>query len=296
MQSKPPPIQWLPVFESAARLMSFKKAAEELCVTPPAVSQQIKVLEEYVGRALFDRSGRNLKLTQAGEYYYEIVRGIIKSHQKGYWDFERTYKSPTLQISTPLFVAQELLIPNYMSFRERAPGIELRIMTGSEFVDFENESVDAAIRFGEGRWPDLDCRLLCKIDIGVVCSKSYLAKRGLDRNDFFGAAELQQQVLLSAFADMNDWERMIPDLQPADKIICDSYFSTIKSAEEGLGVAIGLFPIINRLLHNEHLIALNTDPFDTQMAYWLVAPEHSVNQDRIDLFYEWARDLFGMLF
>ena len=88
LHQTPPPIQWLPVFEAAARHLSFKAAAEELCVTPPAVSQQIKVLEDYLNTQLFDRQGRSLRLTQAGSYYFRIAHNIVQYSRIAMLQFE----------------------------------------------------------------------------------------------------------------------------------------------------------------------------------------------------------------
>ena len=233
MQQKSPPIQWLPVFEAAARHLNFKKAAEELCVTPPAVSQQIKVLEEYLGVSLFDRSGRKLRLSSAGELYYRSTSDIIKRHNKGYRELERRYCNPMLQISAPIFVAQELLIPNYTKFKDYASNVELRITTGNEYVDFDDEPADVALRFGQGSWPDLECRLVSDVQVKLVCSQAYLDAHDMSVDDFLDKDELEKHVLISLYEGLQDWNSFYGDINPASKIVCDSYFSSVRSAEEG---------------------------------------------------------------
>ena len=117
----PPPIQWIPVFEAAARFRHFRKAADYLSVSPPAVSQQIKALETYLGIKLFRRNGPRLELTAAGAFYYEAARKTVSAHRQGFNEFDRRFNQRALRLSTPLFIAQELLISFSNFFREVDP-------------------------------------------------------------------------------------------------------------------------------------------------------------------------------
>jgi len=81
---RPPPLQWLPAFEAAGRLLSFKQAAAELFVTPSAVSQQIKLLESHLGIPLFIRRTRSIELTEAGAHYLPIVSDLLAQHRRGF--------------------------------------------------------------------------------------------------------------------------------------------------------------------------------------------------------------------
>jgi LysR family glycine cleavage system transcriptional activator len=295
MLHQPPPIQWLPAFEAAARLLNFKQAAAELCVSAPAISQQIKVLEAYLGVNLFDRSTRKLRLTEAGESYFHSAREIIQKHHKSYREFERTYRYPTLKVSAPLFIAQELLIPHYNAFKEFAPEINLRLNTGHNLVDFESEPIDAALRFGRGNWPELECRLVSRVEPRLVCSRAYLNRTGLTENTFLTKERLEQQTLISVYEDLKDWTGSYPGIKPANKMICDSYYMAFRAAEEGLGIAVGLRPVINRHIRDGRLIMLDTDPLTTDFAYWLVAPPNRARSENIDTLYRWIKSLFATL-
>lgn len=292
---KPPPIQWLPVFEAAARLLNFKEASEELCVSPPAVSQQIKVLEEYLGVSLFDRSTKKLRLTDAGQFYYEYAEDIIKRHVNSYRHFERKYRYPILQLSAPIFIAQELLIPNYPNFSQYSPDVDLRITTGNEYIDFENEPLDAALRFGPGNWPDLDCRFITDVEPKLVCSPEYFQHHDLSQEDLITKEELEEHTLLSVFENLSDWHNVLSGVMPNRKIVCDSYFSVIRSAEEGLGIGVGLKPIVNRLVDSKRLVYLNTESMSTDYSYWLVAPHNRADTKQVDALYQWLTSLFDKL-
>jgi len=290
---KSPPIQLIPVFETCARLMSFRKAAEFLHVTPPAVSQQIKTLESFLDTELFDRKKKQLRLTVAGEYYFKIATDIMKLHQQGFSEFDRRFKNRSLQVSTPLFIAQELLIPNYLSFRDKVPNTQLRLSTGSEYSNFVSDSIDVAIRFGMGPWPEFDCRLLCKLDFSPVCSLKYLNKSGLSKNCTL--EDLNNQTLISIHEDFNEWTVLNPNIRPKEVIVCDSYFAVIKSAEAGLGLALGALPAINRLLNEEKLVMPLNEIIASNYGYWMVSPRRYDHSGIIDFFYDWAKTLFMTL-
>ena len=287
-----PPIQWLPTFEAAARLLSFKAAAEELHVTPPAISQQINALEQWLELALFERQTRKLKLTPAGQYYLKVAQNILLEHVQGYLELERRFKIKALNISTPLFLAQELLIPNYLSFSDYAPGIELRLETRMSLVDFENESLDAAIRFGDGNWPSLDCKKLGDSYISLVCSQDYL-----DRYGPIDISDLSKHRLLSISPELSDWSALygksLPKNQP--RIVCDSYMAAIKSAAEGLGIAAGIFPLVGLWVKNEKLVIPLEKKYHNGNTYWLVSPAREEQTQAIEGLYHWVKGLFDTL-
>lgn len=287
-----PPIQWLPTFEAAARLLSFKAAAEELHVTPPAISQQINALEQWLELELFERKPRKLKLTPAGQYYLKVARKTLLEHVQGYLELERRFKTKALNISTPLFLAQELLIPNYLSFSDYGPDIELRLETRMSLVDFENEALDAAIRFGDGNWPGLDCKKLGDSYISLVCSQDYLATHGpIDINN------LTAHRLLSIYPELSDWTALNgkPLAKDQSRIICDSYMATIKSASEGLGIAVGIFPLVGLWVKNEKLVIPLEKKYNNGNTYWLVSPAREEQTQALEGLYQWVKELFDTL-
>jgi len=295
MSQNPPPIQWLPAFEAAARLLNFKQAAEELNVSPPAISQQVKVLETYLGVTLFDRSTKKLRLTAAGEFYYKNSKNIVNYHLSGHEEFKRNFLKPTLQLSAPHFVTHELLIPNYALFKEYAPGIDLRLIAENTYTDFEHSTVDAAIRFGQGNWPGVNCRFVCEVEPRIVCGATYLEQRGLAKNLFMSPQELSNHVLLSVFEDLRIWKSFYSNLESDKKIHCDSCSTAMKSAEEGLGVAVGMKPLINRLVSVDKLVLLNSAESSSDYSYWFVAPPGRASGKNLDALYRWIKAIFDSL-
>ncbi len=288
---KTPPIQWLPVFEAAASQLSFKKAAEILCVTPPAVSQQIKALENWLGVALFTRQTRQLALTAEGEFYLDVAREVLHAHTQGYAGFKRRFDERSFKISTSVFVAQELLIPNYLSFADFCSDTELRIEAGMSLVDLENEAIDATIRFGSGNWPNITSHKLCNIDIAPVCSPNYFSKNPIRKID-----DLKNHKLIMTAGMFEVWEQwgLGENLSNQECMVCDSYMSVMKAASEGLGVTMGFFPIANSWVNKGLLVAPFTQRTTTPYAYWVCYPSNHPHP-ATEAFLKWSESVFEQI-
>lgn len=165
-----PPLAALRAFEAAARHLSFRRAADELAVTPTAISHQIRLLEETLGLALFARHVRRVALTEAGFRLYPTLRD-------GFDAFERTIaelspqsrrKAVTLTATT-LFTARRLL-PALGAFRTRHPEFDLRLHAADEVVDLHSGLADIAVRYGAGPFEGLVAEPLLSERFGVLCS------------------------------------------------------------------------------------------------------------------------------
>lgn len=175
---KLPPLGALRVFEAAARRLSFKDAADELSVTPTAVSHQIRHLEETVGVRLFERSSRQVQMTPAGQQLYPVVRD-------GFDNLERAVRglngSPVAKVatlsSTVAFMARRL-VPVSGDFRQAYPDWSLRLDASNALADLDHDA-DAAIRYGGGRHPGLMVEHLFRDRFAPVCCPG-LAVRSLD--------------------------------------------------------------------------------------------------------------------
>lgn len=286
----PPPIQWLVTFECAASTLSFKRAAELLNVSPSAVSQQIKTLEGWLDTPLFERHTRSISLTPAGVHYHQVAASLVQTHRRGHAEFLRRFHNTSLHVSAPLFVAQELMIPGYLSFSDFLPDTELRIEARSSYVDFDAEPIDVAIRFGDGHWPQLDVRKLCEVALAPVCSEAYLRE-----NPMQTLQDLRQQKLIVPMAESPLWQTVLGEsaLNENNLLICDSYLAAITSASKGLGVVLALLPSSNNWINDGRLVM----PFDIQIAtpfaYWMVTPQSNEVSEELSAFYRWAKALFG---
>ncbi|HNS87071.1 MAG TPA: transcriptional regulator GcvA [Parvularculaceae bacterium] len=169
-----PPLNALKVFESAARHLSFTKAADELHVTPGAVSQQIKALEDYIGSRLFRRTKRALLLTDAAQASLPILREAFDKLEEAARILMARGDSRRITVSVAPSLAAKWLVPRLDRFHERHPEVEVWISADMEVVDFAVDDVDLAIRYGPGRYPGLEVELLMEETILPVCSPRLL--------------------------------------------------------------------------------------------------------------------------
>jgi len=251
MKLRDVPLAFLPTFEAAGRLGSFAAAATELCLTPSAVSQQIRGLEEALGVSLFERTGRTAALTLEGEMYLKEVRKSLQELATSTSRLRRRNREAVLRMSTVSMAAHEFLVPRLGSFQERFPGIELCIETTNEVIDFKVSDYDAALRVGES-WPDLQVHALGGASVAAVCSHKLARaiKSPLDLCDHTlldpaGSGERALQMLLSAHGRS--------DLRPVRTWHFETCYDTLRAAEHGLGVAFAVFPVATPLVQSGKL-------------------------------------------
>src|SRR3954467_15998308 len=172
-----PPLNSLKAFEAAARSESFTRAAEELCVTQGAVSQQVKALEATLGLKLFARERQRLAITDAGRDYLAVVRDALDRIAVGTERLVQRQRSGALSISTSPDFAAKWLVHRLGRFAEAHPDIDLRVSATLHHVDFAREEVDLAVRHGDGKWPGLDFARLCAEQLFAVCSPKLVSGR-----------------------------------------------------------------------------------------------------------------------
>jgi LysR family glycine cleavage system transcriptional activator len=165
-----PPLNALRFFEAAARHSSFLHAAKELHVTASAISHQIRTLEEFVGTPLFRRDGRQVLLTHEGENYLQAVREGLALLAAATDRLVAPRSSGILTLSVAPAFATPWLVPRLAAFQLKHPDIEVRLISSLDLVDFSKSDVDAAIRYGAGRWPGLQSHRLFSDDLVPVAS------------------------------------------------------------------------------------------------------------------------------
>lgn len=251
MKLRDVPLGFLPTFEAAGRLGSFAAAATELCLTPSAVSQQIRGLEDALGVSLFERTGRTAALTLEGEMYLKEVRKSLQELATSTSRLRRRNRESVLRMSTISMAAHEFLMPRLTAFHRCFPGIELCIETSNDVVDFKVSDYDAALRVGEG-WADLQVHALGRASIAAVCSQE-LARSIHDPLDLCehtlldpaGAGERALQMLLASQGR--------PDLRAVRTWHFETCYDVLRAAEHGLGVAFAVFPVATPLVHSGKL-------------------------------------------
>lgn len=290
-----PSIQWLVPFEAAARLLSFKRAAEELHVTPPAVSQQIKLLEQHFGIKLFERKTRALALTPAGASFYQTAQQVLNAYDVGCHALYRQYKQKAFYVATEPYIAHTLLIPNLMSFRKMSEvqlqNIELRVETRLSMVGMNLDEVDAGIRFGDGNWEGMVAYPLADVSMVPVGRRDYFARNpvagleDLHRHNFFYPSS-QQTVLTPFLSELGQ-----KGVAPKEAIACESYLDAMTAASEGLGVTVALLPYANRWINEGKLVVPFEIHWPTKSKFWVVYREGYGDQQKMQVFCEWLRKI-----
>ena len=249
------PLAALRTFEVAARLQSFKLAAQELSVTPTTVSNQIRKLERDWGCQLFIRKTRQLILTDVGRSLAQTVNrafGDIKAEIEAHVTMAK--KTVTLEVG-PIF-ASRWLIPRLNRFRRQHPDIELVLHHGSRISSAENMNADAdaAVDWGEGNWPGLESTHLLRISYLPILSP-HLAK---EKGGFNKPTDLLRFTILhhSDRSEWDDWLSLaaLPGLDFIDETMIEDSNVILQAAIDGHGVALGIFPFIQTEVDQGRLI------------------------------------------
>jgi len=289
-----PPLHLLHLFEAAGRNLSFKKAGEELHLTPSAISHQIKSLEEHLDITLFRRITRGVELTSAGQQYLWVVQGVFKKLEMGTASLKRDFSSLALRISTVPSIASNIIIPRLKVFQSEFPGVELRIETGLKLVDLRYDEFDLAIRIGDGNWPGVVVEKLFDIDVTPVCSAAFAEKHQLHHIE-----QLSDVPLLHDAAMENGWAQwaknfQLSKLESNSGLRLGSYDEVIQAARQSLGVALGGLPFEYAALKNGELVK----PFDALSRFphscYAVYREYDQQRDEIKAFVRWFK-LLGHL-
>lgn len=172
-----PPFLSVRVFEAAARLSSFARAAEELGITAGAVSQHIRVLEDFAGQPLFRRLGRGVELTDAGQAAFGHATAALAEMLQAGRAMRASLRGRRISISTAPSFASKWLIPRLSKFQEVYPDVEVRMSADMTLVDFSATDIDLAVRYGPGGYEGLYCERLMPESVIVVASPRLLQGR-----------------------------------------------------------------------------------------------------------------------
>ena len=290
-----PPLNTLRQFEAAGRHLSFRLAAEELNVTPSAVSHGVQTLEEWLGVALFMRDHRGLVLTKAGMTYLPRVREgleILATATKAV----PGRSSGRLSISVAPGFASRWLVPNLPRFCKKHPDIEVSLDTSHHQIEFPRDGVDIAIRMGRGDWPGLYAECLVMEQLVPVCAP------GLAES-IRTMADLTKQTLLHVSDVSEDWlawihlananERDIDGLDMERGLHFDTLEMAWTAAAQGLGVAIGRLPLIATELATGRLVPVLGEPLYSQTGYWLTANHETLKRAEVISFRNWLQTELG---
>jgi LysR family glycine cleavage system transcriptional activator len=286
-----PPLNALRAFEASARHLSMKDAATELSVTPGAVSQLVRGLEQRLGTQLFRRGNRSLVLTEAGQSYFVPIRHAFREIGEATRRLRALPNAGVLTVSAPPAFAASWLVPRLGAFRARHADIELNIATTRGLANFVADGVDVAIRHGLGRYPGLRCDRIASIAMIPVCGPRFLAFLG-DRKPRIPADLIGLPLLHDE--DRQDWALWFQAQNVADLgrtvssgISFDDQTLLIRAAASHQGIALVTETLARAELSQGGLVRALDVAWPQEFAYWLVYPKATADQPKIVAFRDW---------
>jgi len=275
----------LRAFVAVAKHGNLKDAANELFVSPSALSHQIKNLEDNLNKNLFIRNKYGLTLTPAGELIYQDLSDAFSNISKAIDKIRTTGHRDILNISMLSTFAMRWFIPRLSDFQKQSPDIEIRISTSVDEVDFEREDMDCAIRSGHGLWQGLHAEYLFTETFTPVCSPKLAALLNTPN-------DLASQTLLHAHLRPDDWQVWFKALKLKVSIEHEQTFETrnfaIQAAIDGVGIAIVDPSLITEELKSGRLIIPFSQTMADKNAYYLVYPQ-SADNPHIQHLHQWLK-------
>lgn len=271
-----PPLNSLKAFEAVARLGSIKAAAEDLAVTPQAVSQQIKVLEDWLEKSVVKAAGQGLKLTVEGEILEPFVASGFAEFDAGIRVLANDGATRQIAINATPYFAARFLIPALPDFRERNPGLEISLTTRLEMPNFQADGVDLAVQWGYGDWNKLDADLLFHDHKVICCAPSLLAGKMVEtETDLLGLPLLATTVTERLWRDVLTYLGLNKDKAKISDAFDDA--ATMRQATQA-GMGIGLISHEDALEDIERGVlvaplgvdALSAIPLDKVPAFYLL--------------------------
>lgn len=291
-----PPLRGLSVFLVAARCGSFKRAADELCVTAQAVSLQIRTLEQQLGLELFERRPAGIELTAAGEQLMDYVQRGVDLIQSGIRDVQQRQQRRQLRISASPWFAVHCLLPMLDQFEQAHPDVDVVISTSVPFPDFSQKRLDLAVQWGFGQWPFSRKQLLLTDDKMLVCAPSLL--EGARPLTSYG--DLVHHRLLCTELSVELWRKLLNTLG-VDTVVerqvlpLESQAGQVEATVKGLGVALISVDEARRGCESGQLVAPLGEWCVSELnpalmpGYWLVEREGSSKDPLLQAFVQWMK-------
>ncbi|MFA9217353.1 MAG: LysR substrate-binding domain-containing protein [Sphingomonadaceae bacterium] len=288
-----PPVHALSAFEAAARAGSFAVAAQQLCITPSALSHRIRLLEEFVGDRLFVRDGRSVTLSPFGRTYLDVVCQALRTLT----DFPLPHRSapvqPRIKITVPPTFARYLLMPRLAEFTEAHPEIVVEVFLSVPLYDLCLNETDLEVRFGAGKYPDLVTTRLFGEPAFAVASPAYLERIG----GLATPADLKKATLLrSALEQWKPWfeQAGLDWPEPVDALRVDDLGLLLEAVRHGHGVGLTRQHFAQQMIASGEVAQL----FDVRLvspphAYYVVYEQSTRTRPEVTLFIDWMLAAFS---
>lgn len=297
LKQKLPPLSTLLTFEAAARHLNFTLAGEELHVTQTAVSRQIRVLEEYLGIALFNRGHRSVQLTEQGQKLLQAVSMGLEHISAAVGEIRNSPPQGHLTVSATIAFASLWLTPRLMEFQKLYPELEVRILATDRDINLQAENVDFAFSCGDyDKQSGITSTYLFADEIFPVCSADYLSKHGpitkpedLLNHDLLHLDEEHWRGISWEATDWSDWLKG----QGVDRAIqsrglrVNNYPLLLQTAINSQGIALGWSHLVNDLLAQGLLVRPLQASLCTQRGYYLAQSNIGQPTEEVRIFHDW---------
>lgn len=259
-----PPLNFVKVFECSARHLNLHRAAEELGVTPGAVSQQIRALEANLGVPLFERLHKRLRLTVAGQQLFATSSQVLQMLQ------ETVDRLPSprqiVRITAAPTLCTRWLVPRLSNFYERHPNVGVLIDASIQYINLADEPFDVAIRHGRNGANSAQYEVMFPDDVVAVCSPSIASSISTDMST----------AKLLCFAAHDHWPcwfsaKGLTGYNKLDRVSFSHLMLALDAAIAGQGIALGPLQLVEHDLRQGRLVRVHGDPVMTGFSYYVVA-------------------------
>lgn len=285
----------LRAFEASARHQSFSAAAEELNVTPAAVGQLVRTLEQWLGTPLFHRgsSGKaRLVATEAAERALPDIRAGFERLTLGIERMRENSPSGVLTVTVSPAFAAKWLLPRIERFHAAWPSTDLRLDTQLKAVDFLTQRIDIGVRYGSGHWPGLVAEKLMDEEIYPVCSP-LLKDAGLQTPAELGDETLIHDLSMDGHAGFATWDTWLQaagvrNVSTKRGMKINNSAAVLQAAIDRQGIALARSVMVKDDLAAGRVVRLFPDvQFTSPLAYYVVYRPESVNLPRLKAFRDW---------
>jgi LysR family glycine cleavage system transcriptional activator len=295
MNSHLPPLSALRAFETAARHLSFSKAADELHVTPAAISHQIHALEDDLGVRLFHRMNRSIELTASGRVLLPGLSEAFAGIQSAVGRLRTHNDTGALTVTASPSVAAKWLVPRLQRIQQQRPQVDVRISATDEIVDLTKGDFDIAIRYGCGKYPGLDVELLFTNEVFPACSPQLLTAgpplrtpEDLLRHTLIHDQAVERDPLVPTWSM---WLKAagIKDVRASAGLTFNSIYLALDAAIAGHGVVLAYSTIAAADLAAGRLVRLFSLALPDQFAYYIVTAPGALERTKVRVFRNWLR-------
>lgn len=277
-----PPLQCLIAFEASVRHASFTRAAGELHLTQSAISRQIGQLEEFLGRALFLREPRALRLTVAGERYAGRIRALLEECSEATFEIMKRYGDLDLAIACSAGVGALWLTPRLGAFCSANPNINLRLIVRDSLTSLAPSEFDVGLYYLRDHCePHLDARLLIEESVFPVCAPDYLGGRLLPPAELVDKTLLIHEDRQRPWMSWDEWFELSGVTIPKKRrvVVANHYPQLVQMAIYGHGLVLGWSQMIDHYLEQRQLVRATRESATNGGGYYIVTPnERSMNR------------------